>query len=152
MKTTKHITKLSEAFANEEYKWHIDYYAKHLPEYLQNEIERKEIFIKDYINDYERQLTQIKNALIKGNYYTCVNSVSKSGMSRNITIAYIYRNKLITIRNPKILELAGVSKKGRIGGCGMDMLFHAQYTLFQNLHKSYKQAHYQKRMAQYNTI
>jgi len=97
-------------------------------------------------------LTRIKNALIKGNYYTRVTSVSKSGMSRTIELAYIYKNKLRKIRDEQILSLAGVSKNGRISGCGMDMLFHAQYTLFNNLHKSYKQAHYQKRMAQYNNL
>ena len=35
-------------------------------------------------------------------------------------------NKVKAI-DKEILSLAGVSAKGRISGCGMDMLFHAQY-------------------------
>ena len=99
-----------------------------------------------------KDLTQIKNALLNGRFYCGVDSVSKSGMSRKIRLAYIYRNKLRRITNPFILNLAGCDKNGRISGCGMDMLFHAQYTLFQNLHRSYKEAHYQKRMPSYNNF
>tara|TARA_A100001201_G_scaffold4020_4_gene8577 strand:+ start:6585 stop:6806 length:222 start_codon:yes stop_codon:yes gene_type:complete len=73
-------------------------------------------------------------------------------MSRKITLAYIHKNKLYKITDEKILSLAGCNKNGTISGCGMDMLFHAQYTLYHNLHKSYKQAHYQKRMKQYNNL
>jgi len=98
------------------------------------------------------ELTRIKNALLKGRFYCGVDSVSKSGMSRKIRLAYIYRNKLRRITDPYILNLAGCNKDGRISGCGMDMLFHAQYTLFHNLHNSYKQAHYQKRMPSYNNF
>ena len=97
-------------------------------------------------------LTQIKNALLNGRFYCGVDSVSKSGMSRKIKLAYIFKNKLRRITNPFILNLAGCTKDGRITGCGMDMLFHAQYTLFQNLHRTYKEAHYQKRMAQYKNL
>jgi len=98
------------------------------------------------------ELTRIKNALLKGRFYCGVDSVSKSGMSRKIRLAYIYKNKLRTITDSFILGLAGCDKNGRISGCGMDMLFHAQYTLFQNLHRSYKEAHYQKRMPSYNNF
>ena len=97
-------------------------------------------------------LTKIKNALLNGRFYAGVKNVSSSGMSRIITLAYIYKNKLHTIRDEQILSLAGCDKNGRISGCGMDMLFHAQYTLFHNLHKTYKQAHYQKRMKRYNNL
>lgn len=137
MKTTKHIQNLALAMAKEEVKESDFWKEKDLPQLTKWKIE---------------DLTKIKNALIKGNYYTGVTSVSKSGMSRIIELAYIYKNKLCKITDKQILSLAGVSKNGRISGCGMDMLFHAQYTLFQNLHKSYKQAHYQKRMANYNNL
>ena len=137
MKTTKHIKNLALAMAKEEVNQSSFWKEKDLPQLTKWKIE---------------DLTRIKNALIKGNYYTRVTSVSKSGMSRTIELAYIYKNKLRKIRDEQILSLAGVSKNGRISGCGMDMLFHAQYTLFNNLHKSYKQAHYQKRMAQYNNL
>ena len=137
MKTTKHIQNLALAMAKEEVKESDFWKEKDLPQLTKWKIE---------------DLTKIKKALIKGNYYTGVTSVSKSGMSRTIELAYIYKNKLCKITDKQILSLAGVSKNGRISGCGMDMLFHAQYTLFQNLHKSYKQAHYQKRMANYNNL
>jgi hypothetical protein len=102
---------------------------------------------KDYIL---QELTRIKNALLKGKFYAGVVSVSRSGMSRKIKLAYVYKNELITIRDPKILKLAGVSSNGSISGCGMDMLFHAQYTLFHNLHRNYKRANYQNRLKPYN--
>ena len=98
------------------------------------------------------ELTRIKNALLRGRFYCGVDSVSKSGMSRKIRLAYIYKNKLRKITDPYILKLAGCDKNGRISGCGMDMLFKAQYNLFQNLHRSYKEAHYQKRMPSYNNL
>jgi len=127
MNTTKHIEKLSEELTkNEELQ-----YIEHSKEYILKE------------------LTKIKNALLKGRFYAGVVSVSRSGMSRKIKLAYIYKNKLITIRDPKLLKLAGVSPKGNISGCGMDMLFHAQYTLFHNLHTNYKKANYQNRLKPY---
>lgn len=127
MNTTKHIKELSrELTKNEELQ-----YIEHSKEYILKE------------------LTKIKNALLKGRFYAGVVSVSRSGMSRKIKLAYIYKNELITIRDPKLLKLAGVSPKGSISGCGMDMLFHAQYTLFQNLHTNYKKANYQNRLKPY---
>tara|TARA_R100000657_G_C4617797_1_gene68911 strand:+ start:165 stop:572 length:408 start_codon:yes stop_codon:yes gene_type:complete len=98
------------------------------------------------------ELTRIKNALLNGRFYCGVDSVSRSGMSRKIKLAYIYKNRLRKITDPFILDLAGCDKNGKIYGCGMDMLFHSQYTLFQNLHRSYKEAHYQKRMPSYNNL
>ena len=137
MKTTKHIKKLANALATEDLKASDYWTEEQRPQLAKWRIE---------------ELTRIKNALLKGRFYAGVDSVSRSGMSRIIRLAYIHKNKLHTIRDEEILSLAGVNKKGRIAGCGMDMLFHAQYTLFQNLHKSYKQAHYQKRMPQYNNL
>jgi hypothetical protein len=104
----------------------------------------------DYIGYYYSELLRIKNALLKGNFYAGVQSVSRSGMSRIIKLGYTYKNKLISIRDPKILALACCDKNGKISGCGMDMLFHAQYTLFHNLHANYKRARYQTRMKRYN--
>jgi hypothetical protein len=75
-------------------------------------------------------LVDLKNALLHGKYYTGVMSVSRSGMSRKIKIAYIKNNTLHTICHSGILNLAGCNKDGRIDGCGMDMLFAAQYNLF----------------------
>lgn len=137
MKTTKHIKKLSQAIAKQEIKESNFWKDKDL----------------NQLTDWKvKELTRIKNALLKGRFYAGVKSVSNSGMSRKIELAYIYNNKLFKIRDKEVLSLAGVSKNGRISGCGMDMLFHAQYTLFQNLHRTYKQAHYQKRMLNYNNL
>ena len=127
MNTTKHIKELAQELTKNEDL----YYIEHSKEYILKE------------------LTKIKNALLKGRFYAGVVSVSKSGMSRKIKLAYIYKNELITIRDPKLLKLAGVNSKGSISGCGMDMLFHAQYTLFHNLHTNYKKANYQNRLKPY---
>ncbi len=99
--------------------------------------------------DYQ-SLKNIKQSLLQGRFYIRVDKVSKSGMSRNISMAYILNNKLHRIIDPFILKLAGCDKNGRVSGCGMDMLFHVQYTLFHALHVSYKKAHYQSRMRAYN--
>jgi hypothetical protein len=137
MKTTKHIKKLAFAMAKEDVKKSNYWTDKDIDKLTEWNVET---------------LTKIKNALLNGRFYAGVKSVSNSGMSRIITLAYIHKNKLYKITDEKILSLAGCNKDGRISGCGMDMLFQAQYTLFNNLHKTYKQAHYQKRMRQYNNI
>lgn len=106
----------------------------------------------DYIESNYNRLNDIKQALLKGNFYIRVDKVSSTGMSRTLSMAYIKNNKLHHITEEFILKLAGCDKNGRIGGSGMDMMFAAQYNLFINLHSSYKQAHYQKRMARYNNL
>lgn len=152
MKTTKHIKKLADKLAKQSAKDHLAYYAKHLTHAFDSEKERIAEYTESSAKLYREQLTHIKNALTGGRYYTRVETVSKSGMSRTIAIAYTHRNRLIHICDKLILDLAGVDKNGRIGGCGMDMLFAAQYNLFHSLHGSHKQAHYQKRMARYNSL
>tara|TARA_R100000388_G_scaffold31667_4_gene24793 strand:+ start:914 stop:1327 length:414 start_codon:yes stop_codon:yes gene_type:complete len=137
MKTTKRIKNLSLAMAEEEIKKSGFWTDKE----------------KDQLTKWNAEiLTNIKNALLKGRFYASVVSVSKSGMSRKIKLGYIYKNKLHIIRDKQILSLAGVNANGSISGCGMDMLFQAQYNLFINLHNNYKEAHYQKRMQQYNNF
>jgi len=142
---SKHIEKHANKIAEGKLKEHLKFYAEHIPNSYdkQNTTEAKEQYLKDSSKYYGAELTRIKNALLRGRFYAGVKSVSASGMSRIITLAY---------RDKNILALAGVSANGRIGGCGMDMLFHAQYTLFNNLHRSYKEAKYQTRMKEYNRI
>tara|TARA_R100000654_G_scaffold5838_5_gene15915 strand:+ start:9486 stop:9947 length:462 start_codon:yes stop_codon:yes gene_type:complete len=151
---SKHIEKHAKKIADAELNKHLKFYREHIPNSYdkQNTTEAKEQYLKDSAKYYGAELTRIKKALLNGRFYAGVKSVSSSGMSRTITLAYIYKNKLHTIRDKNILALAGVSANGRIGGCGMDMLFHAQYTLFNNLHRSYKEANYTKRLKQYNNI
>jgi len=95
------------------------------------------------------QLQLLKVALLKGKYYTRVDTVSKSGMSRTIEIATISNNSLHHVTNEDILKLATIGKNGRISGCGMDMLFHAQYCLFVTLCPKHR---YQDSMRRYNQL
>lgn len=64
----------------------------------------------DYVKDNARNLNFLKEALLKGNYYTRVDSVSSSGMSRIISIAFIRKNKLQKV-DDFIMKLAGCDKK-----------------------------------------
>lgn len=98
---------------------------------------------------FEEMLLGWRWALLSGNYWTRVDSVSKSGMSRVIEIAYIRKNQLQKAYHPLLLELAGCDKNGRISGCGMDMLFAAQYDLFRSLCPGHR---YQTAMKQYNCL
>ena len=152
MKTTKHIERLAKKLATQSAKDHLAFYAKHLTHTFDREKERIAEYTESTAKLYREQLMHIKNAMTGGKYYTRVETVSKSGISRTIAIAYTHGNRLIHICDTLILDLAGVDKNGRIGGCGMDMLFAAQYNLFHSLHGSYKRAHYQKRMARYNSL
>jgi hypothetical protein len=151
MKPTKHIKQLAEKLTKEDLKEHLNFYNEHIPHAYEKENteERKKQFFNSTYKERLTQLNDIKKALYNGSFYMRVVSVSKSGMSRKIQFAYIKKNKLITIVDKKILSLSGCSKNGRVNGCGMDMLFHSQYTLFINLHKSYKKANYTKNLKQY---
>ena len=150
----KHLIKLSEELATKDLSNHLGFYRKHLPHMHEREAseESKQRYFKDSQSYYLTQFKQILKAMKTGRFYAGVKSVSRSGMSRKIKLGYIIRNKLFHIRNPFILKLAGVDKNGRISGCGMDMLFHAQYNLFQALHSSHEKAKYQTRMKTYNAL
>lgn len=102
----------------------------------------------EYVADNARNLNHLKTALLNGSYYTRVDRVSASGMSRVISIAFIRKNKLQKV-DDFVMHLAGCDKNGRIGGCGMDMLFAAQYNLFLKLCPNHR---YQKSMASYNYL
>jgi len=137
MKTTKRIKNLSSLMAKEDIKNSTFWTDKDL----------------DQLTKWNAEtLTKIKNALLNGRFYASVQSVSRSGMSRTIKLGYIYKNRMHIIRDKFILSLAGCNAKGSISGCGMDMLFHAQYNLFINLHSNYKRANYAKRMKEYNNF
>lgn len=95
-----------------------------------------------------KELKAVRKALLNGRYYTGVESVSSSGMSRVIKIGYIDNNQLHFVTDD-IYSLAGCDKNHRISGCGMDMLFHAQYNLFQALCPNMR---YQDKMKRYNSL
>jgi len=137
MKTTKRIKDLALAMAKEDIKTSNFWTDKDT----------------DQLTKWNaKTLTKIKNALLNGRFYASVQSVSRSGMNRTIKLGYIYKNRMYIIRDKFILSLAGCNAKGSINGSGMDMLFQAQYNLFINLHNNYKEAHYEKRMKQYNNF
>jgi len=154
MKTTKHIIKLAKKFAELSLKEHLNLYRKHIKHAYEKENtnEAKKRYYNESVKHYSIQLNRIKNALLKGKFYCGVESVSKSGMTRKVKLAYIFKNKLWFINDYQILALACVNKNNKISGCGMDMLFHAQYSLFHALHANRKQANYQKRLTNYHTL
>ncbi len=85
-----------------------------------------------YLDNNLEHLQAVKRALLDGRFYIRVDSVAKSGMSRTISIAYIDDNKLHHVQD-EIYKLAGCNSQRRISGCGMDMLFAAQYNLWHHL-------------------
>lgn len=101
-----------------------------------------------WVKSEAKELLEVREALLKGRFYIGVVSSSKSNMSRIIKIGYIKNNKLQGVSD-SIYELAGCDKNHRISGCGMDMLFAAQYNLFLNLCPRHK---YQKSMPRYNQL
>lgn len=79
-------------------------------------------------------LAHLATALETGNYYTRVDTVARSGLSRTIRIATIM-DGVIREAPMYVYKLAGCNNKKRIEGCGMDMLFAAQYSLWCATHK-----------------
>ena len=108
---------------------------------------KKENFA-EYVKYELTELLAVREALLTGTYYTCVDSVAKSGMSRTIRIKYIKDNVLHNVTDA-VYRLAGCDKNRRISGCGMDMLFHAQYNLFVQLCPDLR---YQSDMQRYNSL
>lgn len=104
--------------------------------------------MESWIKTQEKHLKEVKEAILKGRLYLGVESVSASGMSRVIKIKYIKNNKLHGV-NDLIYKIAGCDKNRRIGGCGMDMLFAAQYNLFTTLCPRLR---YQDKMPRYNEL
>lgn len=102
---------------------------------------------QDNVDSDVLHMVKVLEALCAGNMYLGVQSVAKSGMSRVIKIAYIKDNKLHGV-NDYIYRLAGCDKNHRISGCGMDMLFAAQYNLF----KALTDKRYQDYMKPYNSL
>ena len=96
------------------------------------------------------QLTKVKKALLTGKYYTRVESVSKSGMSRIISIKIIDNGELVPVPD-YVYKMAGCDCNDRICGCGMDMLFAAQYNIFVTL-TDRKRTPYQTKMQRYRSL
>lgn len=65
---------------------------------------------------------------------TIVRHVSRSGMSRNISLKYVKNGELVDITYNAALVLDwplvdGWNYSVKVGGCGMDMGFHTVYSL-----------------------
>ncbi|MBL4590771.1 MAG: hypothetical protein JKY96_02305 [Phycisphaerales bacterium] len=85
-----------------------------------------------YTDSLEKELVDVAHALKAGKYYTRVDSVARSGVSRIISIGYIKGGKLRCV-SAHVYKLAGTDKNQRITGCGMDILFSAQNNLWRRL-------------------
>lgn len=133
MRITKKIQKLAESEAKNDLKTLTSFTEEDLPRLSRWNAE---------------EMVEIKKALLNGKFYIGVESVSASGMSRTIKIAYIKNNKLHGVTET-IYKLAGCDKNRRITGCGMDMLFAAQYNLFCELCPDHD---YTKTMKRYNSL
>ena len=111
---------------------------KTLNKALQNE---KYYNVLSFINDAERYIDAIK----EGRVICSIGSVSSSGMSRTIKFLactknmqrknYQYLNFFAMFR---VLGYTPAGKYGdyfRINGCGMDMIFHTNYSIIHKLHR-----------------
>ena len=116
-------------------------------------IKEIETFIKGYNkkNEYKIDIeTFINNAkryikAIKENRMICaIGSVSKSGMSRNIKFVELAKSdtsdKHQLYNFYQFFDVLGYTKVKnsdyfRIGGCGMDMIFHTNYTIMHDLRR-----------------
>ena len=96
------------------------------------------IDIETFINNAKRYIKEIKE-----NRMICaIGSVSKSGMSRNIKFVELAKSdtsdKHQLYNFYQFFDVLGYTKVKnsdyfRIGGCGMDMIFHTNYTIIHNL-------------------
>lgn len=82
---------------------------------------------------YLRELKEIMEKNAKTNkIYATVKTVSRSGMSRTICFYYVSKDGYIYNLNYKISKILGykLTDNGvRVGGCGMDMIFHCLYVV-----------------------
>jgi hypothetical protein len=83
---------------------------------------------------YREQHTRDLLKLVKAGQtvYTDCHEVSRSGMSRRISVYIVVKGEIVDItRRVSIITGSGLSSRGGliVGGCGMDMGFHIVYTL-----------------------
>jgi hypothetical protein len=97
--------------------------------------------IEQFVNDAKRYI----KAINKGMMVNSIGSVSSSGMSRTIkfvapeynkyTKRYQYCNFFAFFKALGFNEARSKDGYFNIGGCGMDMIFHTNYTI---IHKLYR--------------
>lgn len=94
------------------------------------------------LSEWETEaMAETLQAIKDGKIYAQIMSVSKSGMSRKICFYYV-KNDRIERATPQVAWLCGAVTPGvylqggkyltdaglRVGGCGMDMIFHTLYS------------------------
>ena len=92
--------------------------------------------VEQFVNDAQRYIKAIK----EGRVINCIGSVSSSGMSRNIKFLSCEKGKYgFNYLNFTCLFIALGYTEGskgygyfRVNGCGMDMIFHTNYS---NIHR-----------------
>lgn len=118
---------------------------------------RIEALCNEYNKEYAFELLpSLKRAIGgKGKIYAQVTSVSRSGMSRTISLLIMHKGRLVNLDSTPFWSVFGdrKSRNGevRINGCGMDMLFEATYRLYQFLFDQ-KRKPYQKNLNRYSQI
>jgi len=91
---------------------------------------------QEKITEREESRERLSALLSAGDtVYTVIRSVSSSGMSRTMSLYIVKDNRLVNITyytahalEWRLTEVNG-SRVMRVGGCGMDMGFHAVSTL-----------------------
>jgi len=94
---------------------------------------------EDFYNSAIRYIKAIK----QGRIICTIGSVSSSGMSRTIkflecskgTHNYNYLNFFAFFKALNFIEARNKNHYFSIGGCGMDMIFHTNYTIIHRLHR-----------------
>lgn len=89
--------------------------------------------VKDFLRDANDYIKAIKS----GRMFCIIHSVSKSGMSRNIAFHSwqggkskgYYRQYYALFKTLGYTPAAGNRDAFRVNGCGMDMIFHTNYTI-----------------------
>lgn len=95
----------------------------------QRKLNKKQEEIKTLLKELKEITKHLKDKKI----IASVEHVSSSGMSRIISFHYVdKRNNYLYNLNYKISKILGytLTDKGvRVGGCGMDMIFHCLYSI-----------------------
>lgn len=89
---------------------------------------------KDFIRDVENYIRSIQNRTLLCNIY----SVSKSGMTRWMRFSYVHKDGRGISFVSLMMETLGWTQNrdlcSKVSGCGMDMVFHCNYTTVWRIH------------------
>lgn len=99
----------------------------------------KQYSVETFIHDAKRYISAIK----QGRMICNIKSVSRSGMSRNMkffecaknSIGFRYYNFYSFFKTLGFRDVQGYRGLFKIHGCGMDMIFHTNYTIIHKLHR-----------------